>query len=238
MGHKHRWTVCRNTPCEGGCNWRRTRARRTGSSACLNPLRARMGCNLVAYFDTDAMAWRSQSSPGEDGLRHNILSSPRRLDAASQSSPGEDGLQLPMALTKPSSTPRLNPLRARMGCNRHREQRHAGDQRVSILSGRGRVATREVHNGIHRPKFVSILSGRGWVATFGSKILRREMTQWSQSSPGEDGLQQGGNVAMVFNTKSQSSPGEDGLQPTASQVHAPLPSSSQSSPGEDGLQLS
>ncbi len=59
----------------------------------------------------------------------------------------------------------------------------------------------------------------------------------SQSSPGEDGLQQGSGWLGPHKTESsQSSPGEDGLQHGLGITREQDPRLSQSSPGEDGLQ--
>ncbi len=84
---------------------------------------------------------------------------------------------------------------------------------VSILSGRGWVATREAF--VQRALItssVSILSGRGWVAT-GMKGVPTWVLKESQSSPGEDGLQRAGRMAWQrVSESSQSSPGADGLQ--------------------------
>ncbi len=90
----------------------------TLTSTRLNPLRARMGCNEKSLYRSRKVLRGSQSSPGEDGLQ-----------------PGEykQGHH-----TLHSS---LNPLRARMGCNNTTNDIVAFDVDVSILSGRGWVAT-------------------------------------------------------------------------------------------------
>ena len=134
---------------------------------------------------------RSQSSPGEDGLQRLVLGTVGACGVASQSSPGEDGLQ-PAPLGTQCQNPRSSQSSpGEDGLQRHPELHGCKDHgRVSILSGRGWVATVRFNGhpaseevrlnplrarmgcNFHRCegtrlllRIVSILSGRGWVAT-------------------------------------------------------------------------
>ena len=108
----------------------------------------------------------SQSSPGEDGLQLSIQWDIEDGEWTSQSSPGEDGLQLLKTKHTTHVWDRLNPLRARMGCNAaNRSSVRLGVTGLNPLQARMGCNTQG--QGLHHIRNkVSILSGRGWVATF------------------------------------------------------------------------
>ncbi len=146
------------------------------------------------------------------GYKLPQIVSPHQFLETSQSSPGEDGLQHHYGASAARDELCLNPLRARMGCNDVLLNHQTDRRNVSILSGRGWVATGQgirrwghwwarlnplrARMGCNLRRLavgevrldVSILSGRGWVATCtnGDKTGIRDSL--SQSSPGEDWL--------------------------------------------------
>ncbi len=151
-----------------GCNCFRSQLI-GASDECLNPLRARMGCNPPTCILPNFGKRRSQSSPGEDGLQPSKARTSTTMPTSVSILSGRGWVATAGMMGRaPSDASSLNPLRARMGCNNL--------LRYSLSHTLSMSQSSPGEDGLQRHRFrlsrsrhlVSILSGRGWVATAGN----------------------------------------------------------------------